>query len=132
MSRTPEEIRAALGAREAVPVQTAGHGPFGALQLQAELAERLRTGSGAGRPSDPSWTVRRLVGFRPDTWNRLTELAVQLSTPKRRVSPGQVAAILIEESVTHLEEAPSLPLTLERHRAAVSESTKKKKRKHAS
>lgn len=102
MPRTSEEIRKALGANQPVPVRTQPHGPFGVLQLQAELAERLQTGGGAGRPSDPSWTIRRLVGFRPDTWRTLTEIAARLSTPRRRISPGQVAASLIEDSVAKL------------------------------
>src|SRR5688572_7728576 len=105
MPRSAEEIRKALGANQPAPVRTEPHGPFGVLQLQAELVDRLRSGGGAGRPSDPSWTIRRLVGFRPETWSALTEIAARLSTPRRRVSPGQVAASLIEDSVAKLGES---------------------------
>jgi hypothetical protein len=44
------------------------------------------------------------VGLRPETWRALTEIAARLSTPRRRVSPGQVAASLIEDSVARLGE----------------------------
>src|SRR3712207_605121 len=108
MSRSSEEIRAALGANQPVPVRTPPHGPFGVMQLQAELAERLRPRSRAGRPSDPEWTMRRLVGFRPETWRALAEIAAQVSTPQRRVSPGQVAARLIEDGLARLRGSSSL------------------------
>jgi hypothetical protein len=109
MHRSSEEIRKALGANQPVPVLTQPHGPFGVLQLQAELAERLHTNARVGRPSDPAWTIRRLVGFRPETWQALNDIAARLSTPRHRVSPGQVAASLIEGSVTQLQESSSSP-----------------------
>src|SRR6266511_5203995 len=109
MRRSAKEMRKALGTNQPVPVRTQPHGPFGVLQLQAELAARLHAGSGAGRPSDPSWTIRRLVGFRPDTWRALNAIAARRSTPRRRVSPGQVAASLIEESVAKLGESSAPP-----------------------
>ena len=56
--------------------------------------------SGGGRPTDPSWTVRRLVPFSSETWSRLTAEARRLSTSSRRMTPAQLAAILIER---HLE-----------------------------
>jgi hypothetical protein len=108
MSRSPEDIRAALGANRPEPVRTQPHGPFGVLQLQAELAERLRTHSSAGRPSDPALTMRRLVGFRPETWQVLAEIADRASTPQRRISPGQVAARLIEDSLDRLRASTRL------------------------
>lgn len=78
MPRSSEEIRRALGANQPVRVRTQPHGPFGVLQLKAELAGRLHTAGGAGRPSDPSWTIRRLIGSRPDTWRALSEIAARL------------------------------------------------------
>jgi hypothetical protein len=108
MSRSPDDVRAALGAHQPIPLRTRPHGPFGVLELQAELAERLRTHSSAGRPSDPDWTIRRLVGFRPETWRALTEIAARASTPQRRISPGQVAARLIEDGLERVR-ASSTP-----------------------
>ena len=107
MPRSPEDVRKALGAHRPILVRTQPHGPFGVLQLQAELAERLQTNARAGRPSDPAWTLRRLVGFRPETWQALSEIATRLSSSRRRVSPGQLAATLIEERVAQLREAAS-------------------------
>jgi len=99
--RTTDEIRRALGADIPLPVRAEPHGPFGVLGLAAELRARLQPGDGArpGRPTDPGWRVRRLVGFRPETWQRLGEIASAISTPDRRVSPAQVAAMLIETGV---------------------------------
>jgi hypothetical protein len=103
--RSIEEVQRALGADAPRPMRAASHGPFGALQLAAELRERLQPGAGArpGRPTDPDWAVRRLVGFRPETWRRLAEIAAEVSTPERRVSPGQVAALLIETGIEQWE-----------------------------
>jgi hypothetical protein len=42
MARSPQDVRTALGANAPVPVLAEPHGPFGVLQLQAELAEQLR------------------------------------------------------------------------------------------
>jgi hypothetical protein len=103
--RTPEEISHALGAGQPLPVRAEPHGPFGILRLQEELASRLQTRAGGGRPSDPERTIRRLVSFRPETWKTLTQMAFQLTTSDRRVSPGQVAATLVEESVAQLRGA---------------------------
>jgi len=117
MSGSPEEVCRALGADLAEPVRAQPHGPFGVLQLQRELAKRLHTRGRAGRPSDPAWTIRRLVGFRPETWQALSEMAIRLSTTRRRVSPGQVAASLIEERVAQLQKGRE-PLNREPQHAA--------------
>jgi hypothetical protein len=111
MPMNPDEVAEALGASRSFPVSTRPTVPFGILQLQAELSEQLRLPSGAkaGRPSDPDWTIRRLVGFRPETWQALAEIAAQASTPRRRVSPGQVAARLIEDGIAQLRASPSRP-----------------------
>lgn len=69
-------------------------GPMGMLALSPMLIGRLV--SRGGRPTDPSWTVRRLVPFSHETWDRLTAEARRLSTSKRRLTPAQLAAILIE------------------------------------
>ena len=42
MALDPEQTRKALGAGRLVPVDTKPDGPFGVLQLQRELAERLQ------------------------------------------------------------------------------------------
>jgi hypothetical protein len=103
--KSVEQMQRALSADTPRAVDAAPHGPFGALQLAAELRARLRPAAGAraGRPTDPDWAVRRLVGFRPETWHRLAEIAEEISTPQRRVSPAQVAALLVESGVERLK-----------------------------
>jgi len=90
-----------------VRVRRAGHGPFGVLALSADIAARLRPGAGErpGRPTDPTWELRRLVGFRRETWKALGEIADRTSTAGRRISPAQVAAVLIEEGVERLRRS---------------------------
>ena len=96
-----ESLTRALGASRVVPVDTSQpQGPLGLLALGEEIRSRLR--SAGGRPTDPSWTARRCVPFKPDIWHRLSELARQMSTKDRKVTPAQVAAILVERG---LEEA---------------------------
>ncbi|MGH2354147.1 MAG: hypothetical protein ACRDJN_21285 [Chloroflexota bacterium] len=42
------------------------------------------------------------MGFRRTTWQVLTEVAADVSTPQRRVSPAQVAALLVERGLEGL------------------------------
>ncbi|MBI5480326.1 MAG: hypothetical protein HY906_15795 [Deltaproteobacteria bacterium] len=88
----------ALGASRAVPLPgLPSGGPLDLLQLRAEVVGRLR--STGGRPTDPEWDVQRLVPFREERWRQLVELARELSSADRRVSAGQLAAILIERAM---------------------------------
>lgn len=101
-SPSVDVIAAALGASRQVPVQREAQGPLGLLQLRSELAERLQ--SDGGRPTDPSWTLRRVVPFRPSGWAELQEFASRLTAQGRSVSPAQLAALLIERGLAQLEE----------------------------
>ena len=73
-----------------------------------ELGERIRArlapGKGArpGRPSDPSWTVQRKLSMNDQTLRTLELIADSVSTDSRRVSPMQVAALLIEDATQGL------------------------------
>lgn len=96
------EIAAALGASRRIPVNTDAQGPLGLVQLRSELALRLQ--SDGGRPTDPAWTVRRIVPFRPAGWAELQEFAARLTAQGRSVSPAQLAALLIERGLAQLEE----------------------------
>lgn len=78
-------------------------GPLDLLQLRADVARRLQ--SSGGRPTDPRWNVQRLIPFQEARWRELEELADRLSSPERRVSPGQLAAILIERVLTGIAGA---------------------------
>ena len=92
------DVRRALGASRVIAIPgLPSSGPLDLLQLRAEVGERLR--SSGGRPTDPNWSVQRLVPFREERWHQLEELAEQLSSSGRRVSAGQLAAILIERAL---------------------------------
>jgi hypothetical protein len=74
--------------------------PAGILALQREL--RVRLVSSGGRPSDPAPTIRRLVTLKKDVWKDLQRHAALLSRLGQHVSPGQLAAMLIEKSISDL------------------------------
>jgi hypothetical protein len=71
--------------------------PFG----MSVLVERLEPSSGKrpGRPTDPSWEKTGKLPMSDATANALRRLAEKFSTPRRRISPMQVAAYLLEEEV---------------------------------
>lgn len=68
------------------------------------LRSRLAPGQGErpGRPSDPTWTVQRKLSMNEETLGTLERIAESLSTDERRVSPMQVAALLVEEAAERL------------------------------
>ena len=78
--------------------------PAGMLALQRELRARLV--SSGGRPSDPAPTIRRLVTLKKEVWRDLQRYAGLLSRLGHRVSPGQLAAMLLEKGVGELGIAP--------------------------
>ncbi len=78
---------------------------FGSLdELGKQLRSRLAPGQGErpGRPSDPNWTIHRKLPMNEETLAALERLAESLSTEERRVSPMQVAALLVEQSAERL------------------------------
>ncbi len=81
----------------------------GADQLDVlgdRLRQRLEPGRGErpGRPSDPSWTVQRKLSMNEQTLQILVLAADAVSTDERRVSPMQIAALLIEDATHDLAE----------------------------
>ena len=74
--------------------------PSRILALQHELQGRLV--SAGGRPADPSPTIRRLVPIKKQVWRELQKHASLLSRLGQPVSPGQLAAMLLENSVNRL------------------------------
>ena len=68
------------------------------------LRSRFAPGQGErpGRPSDPTWTVQRKLSMNEETLVTLETVAESLSTDERRVSPMQVAALLVEDAVERL------------------------------
>lgn len=100
----------ALGASRSFAVATKPRGPFGVAALLEEVKNRLV--SRGGRPSDPSPTVRRLVPLKKQVWRRLQMQAEHLSGLGKPVSPGQLAAMLLEKSIDDME-----PVKQEKSRA---------------
>lgn len=99
-----EKVARGLGAERQGNVLAAG-GYFGAMQLVGEVQARFRVPKGGGRPTDPSWTERRLLPLAPPTLRRLEELAHRVG--KKRgvdVGPMQMAALLLERTVNSIKE----------------------------
>ena len=97
-----KHIQKKLGAShvEKVNESTSG-GPLDLLQLRAALNHRLV--SAGGRPSDPEWSIRRLVPFKAEQWRELEGMAIECSKEGQKVSPSQLAAVLIEEGLAKLK-----------------------------
>ncbi|ETX05418.1 hypothetical protein [Candidatus Entotheonella palauensis] len=101
MAKHVDKIADALGAKVIGQVPDTGAGAFGMARLAAVLKARLEPGQGKrpGRPSDPSWQIQRKIPMSEATLRQLTELADIISTEERKVSPMQVAAQLLEDSL---------------------------------
>lgn len=104
MAKNIRRIARGMGADLVAKVSDAGGGAFGAARLAAELRERLVPAPGirTGRPTHLGWDQRPKVPMSSKTLKRLEQLAEECSTPKRRVSPMQVAAQLLEQSVAQV------------------------------
>lgn len=90
-----------LGASRVVPLGRVDHTPLGMAALTERVRKLRSTGpGGTGRPSDPRATVPRIVKFRSGTWKILMRVAEdQARFTGRRVSPAQVASMMIEEAL---------------------------------
>jgi len=102
----PARVSKALGSSRVVAVaDTPSRGPLDLLQLRVEVERRLK--SSGGRPTDPDWTMMRVVRFQPSRWEELEQLAATLSREGRTVSPSQLAAMLVERGLVELALAPT-------------------------
>ena len=101
MAKNTKRIANRLGAKIVGKIPDVGGGAFGAARLALVLHRRLlpQLGERPGRPSDASWTHRPKVPMSDETLERLQQLATRLSSSQRSVSPMQVAAQILEESV---------------------------------
>lgn len=72
--------------------------------LGKRLRQRLEPSRGErpGRPCDPTWTVQRKLSMNEQTLEMLSKAADAVSTNERRVSPMQIAALLIEDATQGL------------------------------
>jgi hypothetical protein len=102
MAKNVNKIAKKLGAKVKGQVPDTGGGAFGMARLAENLTARLQPSQGLrpGRPSDPSWVLQGKVPMSEETKQQLAALAEKLSNGGRRVSPMQVAAQLLEESVS--------------------------------
>ena len=100
MAKNVESLAKKLGATVVGTVPDYSAGTFGMAALANTLRERLEpsVGKRPGRPSNPAWSKRPKVPMAPETEERLKELAHLLSEGERRVSPMQVAALLLEHA----------------------------------
>ena len=99
-----DKIAHKLGAERRGKVTPSG-GYFGALQLVEEVRARFQPPRGGGRPTDSSWTERRLVPLAPKTLRRLQELAAKVGKgEKLQIGPMQLAALILEASTDRLTQ----------------------------
>jgi hypothetical protein len=105
MPLDPQEFAQMLGAEIVGQVPDVGDGPFGMARLAHVLHQRLTPSQGErpGRPTNPNWVTRCKVPMSEATLRQLAQMAEEMSTPQRRISPMQVAAQLLEEA---LERVP--------------------------
>lgn len=104
-----DRIARELGASRVMPLGQVEHTPMGMLAL-TERVKKLRSSGpgGTGRPSDPKATVPRIIKFKSKTWKVLRRVAAnQARITGRRVSPAQIASMLIEEAL-HGKRPPRL------------------------
>jgi hypothetical protein len=109
MAKNIEQIAQQLGAKVVCQVPDVGGGAFGMARLAgivAALQHRLQPGQGQrpGRPTDARWVHHPKVPMSEETRGGLARLAELASTPERKLSPMQVAAQLLEETVARAIE----------------------------
>jgi hypothetical protein len=104
MPLEPQEFARMLGAEIVGEIPDVGGGPCGMARLARILHQRLTPSHGErpGRPTNPNWVTRCKVPMSAATAEYLAQLAEQMSTPDRRISPMQVAAQLLEEALQNL------------------------------
>ena len=110
-----DKIARGLGAERQGKVAASG-GYFGAIQLLADIEARFRVPSGGGRPTDASWTERRLLPLAPRTLKRLEDIAAKVRARGGvSVEPMQLAALLLEKKTEELSEREVESLVPKRH-----------------
>jgi hypothetical protein len=100
MAKNIETLAKKLGATIVGTVPDYSAGAFGIAALANILKERLEpsVGKRPGRPTSAAWSKRPKIPMAPETEERLRELSNLLSEGERRVSPMQVAALILEEA----------------------------------
>ena len=93
-------IRKALRPDKEIKLRVRVSGPLDLLRLREEVQRRILPTR--GRPSDSSWDRQRLIRFKAEVWQELKQLSEQLRHDEVTASPGQLAAIIVEEGVKAL------------------------------
>jgi predicted transcriptional regulator len=102
------KIAKALGAERKGKVRATG-GYFGAAQLAADIEERFRVPDGGGRPTDPRWTERRLIGLSTETLRRLQEIATGIRKTRHiHLNAMQIAALSLEKAIGEIRDVDEL------------------------
>jgi len=96
MAKKIDRVGKSLGATRQVSLKTRASGPLELVRLREEIGVRLS--SRGGRPSDPTWNLRRVIPLKEESWNFLRQ-----QSGKLRVSPGHLAAILLEREIAQLK-----------------------------
>ena len=96
----------------------AGGGYLGAMQLLADIEARFRVPSGGGRPTDPTWTERRLLPLAPRTLKKLEDISASVRKRGISIEPMQLAALLIEKTAEQLVEQEAEDLVRPKRRAS--------------
>ena len=109
MARNVNELARRLGATVVGSIPDVGGGAFGAARLAtivASLQSRLEPGQGirAGRPSNPEWVRHPKIPMSDATAKKLAAIAKRASTSDRKVSPMQMAAHLLEETLAGIAD----------------------------
>jgi hypothetical protein len=112
-----DRIAKGLGAERRGKIAATG-GYFGATQLVADIEARFRVPSGGGRPTDPSWTERRLLPLAPKTLRKLEGISAKVGKHGMNVEPMQLAALLVEKTTEHLSEQEAEDLIRPKRRAS--------------
>lgn len=104
MDKRIANIAKKTGAKHIGTLPDAGGGAFGMARLAQLLHDRLAPSAGKrpGRPTSEDWTEQRKVPMSPETLAALKKLSTRLSSERRKVSPMQLAAQLLEESVARI------------------------------
>src|ERR1700736_1698399 len=98
-----DKIARGLGAERRGKVAAPGS-YFGAIQLLADIEVRFRVPPGGGRPTDATWTERRLVPFAPRTLKRLEESAAKGRAHGGGGEPMQLEPLPLEKKAGERSE----------------------------
>jgi hypothetical protein len=104
MDKRIARIGKKVGANYTGRLPDVGGGAFGMARVAQVLHERLAPSAGKrpGRPTNGLWTEHRKVPMSAETLESLQELSARLSSERRKVSPMQLAAQLLEECVVQV------------------------------